>query len=74
VSLFKVGEEPTKTIDAGRETGSGGGSSFYLLRDKLLACGWVMSYALVLAVFQVVKQLESISKREAGGKISSPAS
>jgi len=69
-----VGEESTTIADPGRDTGSGVASSFYLLRDKLLACGWVMSYALVLAVFQVVKQLESISKREAGGKISSPAS
>jgi hypothetical protein len=33
-----------------------------LVRDRLLVLGWVMGYAVILAVFQVVKQLESILK------------
>ena len=38
---------------------------FGLARDRLLVSGWVVGYAIILAIFQLVKQLESILRKQA---------
>jgi hypothetical protein len=61
-----VREQRPKEI-VGRDPWSRAGGILYFFRDKLLACGWVVSYAIILAIFQVVKHLESILKNKGGG-------
>jgi hypothetical protein len=60
-------EERPKAIDEARGPWSRAGGILCFFRDKLLASGWVMGYAIVLAIFQVVKRLESVLKNKGGG-------
>jgi hypothetical protein len=68
-----VKEERSEAMNEPYRPSPRAGGFIFLLKNELLACGWVLTYAIILSVFELVRQMESILQGKAENKSSLPA-